>query len=187
MPLLTEEMKLKDMEQISEFLNELEIPAEVMKAGGWFDRGCVLIGLPTEEELDWDESLENLPEDVHIVCGFVVQLDQDSEEQLTKYFMMYAMIPTDLSSVDEVQVLELVNQMNKEIALGTFFYDETTDYQGRNQGGRVQFRHNIGVPVDGTWDEGVVCEAILELGVYYDIMKERLEELVVSNSDKGKM
>ena len=66
---MTEEMKLKDMEQISEFLNELEIPAEVMKAGGWFDRGCVLIGLPTEEELDWDESLENLPEDVHIVCG----------------------------------------------------------------------------------------------------------------------
>ncbi|MDO4260624.1 MAG: hypothetical protein Q4C82_00970 [Eubacteriales bacterium] len=178
MPLLTEKERQEELEHISELLNGLELPAEVMTAGGMFDQSSLLIGLPTEEDIDWDKPLEELPNDLHVAAGYLIQLDAESEDQLTKYFMLYAQVLVDLTGVDELEILRTVNQMNQEIALGTFFYADTTDLQGGVQGRRVQFRHSIGIPDDGEWDEGVLGETILEAGVYYDIMKERLTELL---------
>lgn len=176
MPILTEREKKQELERISAFLNEMEIAADVMNGGGFFDETCMLIGLPTEETLEWNEG-EPIPEDVHMAAGYVVQMDPESEQQLTKYLLLYALVPVELSGVDEGAVLRLINDINRQIMLGAFFYGETKDIQGLNQGARVQFRHIIGVSTDDTWDVGVVCEAVLEIGVYYDLMKEKLQEL----------
>lgn len=173
MPLLQEQEKEKELIQIRDFLDEMEIAAEVMPKNGLVESACLLIGLPTDEELEMEEE-DLLPEDAHLAACYLVQLS-DAQDQNTKYLMLYFMVPQELSGADELAVLRIINDMNQTVSMGGFVFGETQGMKGPEK--HVQYKVTVGAGTDGFWDEGVLVEMIIEAGMYYDMMKERLAEL----------
>lgn len=178
MPLLSKEDRKQELEEISEFLNELEIAAVILPEGPWADQSGLLVELPTDEDVDWDA--EELPENAHVAAAYLMQLDEESQDQLTKYLLFYFMMPGRLEDVDELTVLKLVNSMNQQVRMGSFFYGEGQGTEG--PGKYIQYRLAVGASTDSSWDEGLVGEAIIEMGFYYDMMDQRLQELLSHRS-----
>ena len=174
MPLLSKEQKDQELEDIRNFLDELEFETVILPKGPWADQDGLLVELPTDEEVDWDG--DDLPENARIAAAYLMQLDEESEDQLTKYLMFYFMIQTPLDHVDELKVLRLVNDMNHQIRMGSFFYGESQGVNG--SGMHIQYRLAIGASTDDWFDEGLVGEAIIEMGLYYDIMEQEIQKLL---------
>ena len=168
MALITEQDRIKEFENIKEFLEELEVAAEILQKGGSLEESCLLLSMPTETE----ELNGILPDDLHMATAYLTQTG-DEEDQLTKYLTIYMPIQVDLTGADEGKVLKYVNDCNESFPFGTCFYGENP-LTGRML---VQVKWSIGGPVDELLDEGVVCEAIFELGCLYDLLKEELLEM----------
>ena len=168
MAFITEKDRLDEFENLKELLDELEVAAEIIPAGPVVEQSCLMIALPTNIE-DWEQEYKT---DLHMAAAYLIQIGDD-EEQLTKYMMIYMPVQVDLTGVDELAVLKLINEANKEISFGTCFYAEEQNSKRM----LLQVKCLIGGAVDEYLDEGVVCEVIYDLGVIYDMLKERLLKL----------
>lgn len=171
MPLLNKEDKRKELEVICDFLNNLEFPAAILPEGPWAEESSLLVELPIEEEVDWNG--EEFPEDAPIAAAHILQLSEE-EKQLTKYLVFYFMLPEGIGEDKEAEALKLVNTMNQQIRMGSFFYGESQGKNGLEN--HIQYRLSIGVSTDEMWDEGVVGEALIEMGLYYDLMQEEISK-----------
>lgn len=174
MPLLSEKEKDRELQEICDFLIELDFDASVLPKGPWADQDCLIVELPTEEGPVWEEEDEEPPEDLPIAAGYLAQLDPDSEDQLTKYLMLYFVMPKDLKQLDEGMILRTLNDRNRCLRMGSFFYGEIQGKNGPEM--HIHYRLAIGASTDGGFDEGVVGEAIIEMGMYYDMMLDSLKQ-----------
>ena len=171
MPLLSKEQKNQELVEIKDFLNELDFAAAILPSGPWAEQDSLLIHLPTDAEVEWDS--EDLPDNAYIAVGNLLQLDEEDERQLTKYLMFYFMLPEIIVQGKEAEALMIVNEMNQIIRMGSFFFGEGQGPDGVNN--YIQYRLTIGASTEDSFDEGVVGEAIIEMGMYYDIVKEKVE------------
>lgn len=171
MPLLTKKEKEKDLIAVRDFLNELDFAAALLPDGPWADQKGLILLLPTDAEMDWKE--DELPEDAPYAAAYLMQLDQEEENQMTKYLLFYFMLPQKIEDRVAGQALELVNRMNQQIRMGCF-------YLGKDQVSEekcIQYRLTVGNAADAPWDEGVIGEALIEMGLYYDLMLEEAGKL----------
>lgn len=169
MALITEKDRIQEFENIKSILQEVDVAAEVLKKGSNLEQSCMVISMPTAVE-EWKEEFQ---EDLHVASAYLTQLGED-EEQLTKYLVIYMPIQVDVSGVDELTILKFVNDSNMQMPVGTCFYCEDPK-DGRML---VQVKWSVGGRVDELLDEGVICEAVYELGYAYDMLKEHLLEMV---------
>lgn len=171
MSLLTEQHRIDEFKHIKEFLEEIEVAAEVLEQGNMVQETCLMICLPTWNE-DWKEEMEE-EADLHFASGYLMQLGEE-DEQLTKYLVLYMPIQVDLTGISREKALEFVNTVNLSLPLGTCFYAENPS-DGRMM---IHVKYMIGGYMEEYLDEGVVCETVLEMGYAYDTLKEELLELV---------
>ncbi len=174
MPLLNKEQRNQELAEIKEFLNELDFAAAILPSGPWAEQDSLLVHLPTEEEVNLES--EDLPENAYVAVGNLLQLDEEDDRQLTKYLLFYFMIPEAIDQEKEFDALKIVNEMNTIARMGSFFLGESQGPTGMNN--HIQYRLTIGTSTDGTFDEGVVGEAIIEMGMYYDLMSEKAAALL---------
>lgn len=160
--MLTQEKKRTEFERIREFLAQAEIAAEVADKGRLFDDTVLLVSLPTAEEFPEDHELTE--EELHLAVGYLVDLDGE-EERLSRYLMFYSQIEVDLAELTKAEVLSMLNELNRRVRLGCFFLGPV---DGQETEG-VQYRMMVsGVPEE-PFDEGLVADAILEMGTGYDV------------------
>ena len=174
MPLLSKEQKNQELVEIKDFLNELEFAAAILPSGPWAEQDSLLVQLPTDKEIDWKS--DDLPDNAYIAVGNMLQLDEKDDRQLTKYLMFYFMLPEVVAQGKELEALQIVNEMNQIVRMGSFFFGEGQGAEGVNN--YIQYRLTIGTSTEGSFDEGVVGEAIIEMGLYYDIMSDKMEALL---------
>ena len=156
--MLTQEKKRTEFERIREFLAQAEIAAEVADKGKLFDDTVLLVSLPTAEEFPEDHELTE--EELHLAVGY---LDRE-EERLSRYLMFYSQIEVDLAELTKAEILSMLNELNRRVRLGCFFLGPV---DGQETEG-VQYRIMVsGVPEE-PFDEGLVADAILEMGTGYD-------------------
>ncbi len=170
MPLLTKKEKQEEIMKIQEMLDELEFGAAILPPGQWADETGLLIDLPTDEEFDWEG--EDFPENAHVAVAYLLQLDNESEAQLTKYLLFSFINQLKGKTADELQLLRIVNGMNRQIRMGSFFMEKAEDGEQI-----VHYRLTVAASTDDVWDEGVLGEAIIEMSLYYDMMQEELDQL----------
>ncbi len=170
MPLLSKKEKKEEIMKIQEMLDELEFGAVILPPGQWADETGLLIDLPTDEDVDWEG--EDFPENAHVAVAYLLQLDNESEEQLTKYLLFSFVNQTGEKTVDELQLLRIVNGMNQQIRMGSFFLETAANGEQI-----VHYRLTVAASTDDNWDEGVLGEAIIEMSLYYDMMQEELAKL----------
>lgn len=175
MPLLTKKEKDTELKQICEMLNSYDFIAEFLPKGNLFDESCVFLSMPTDDEEDFDENDPNA--DLHMAVMYLLQLDPEEEAQMTKYLLLVFKLLVDISSIEEAKLYKFINEMNQFIRLGTLFVGEDKLPDGKIER-TIQYKHLIGASTDENFDEGLIGEAIIEMGFYYDEIKERVSVLL---------
>ena len=160
--MLTQEKKRTEFERIREFLAQVEIAAEVADKGKLFDDTVLLVSLPTAEEFPEDHELTE--EELHLAVGYLVELDGE-EERLSHYLMFYSQIEADVSELNRAEILSMLNELNRRVRLGCFFLGPV---DGQETEG-IQYRIMVSGMPEEPFDEGLVADAILEMGTGYDI------------------
>lgn len=175
MPLLTQQEKDTELKQLCEMLNSYDFIAEFLPKGRLFDESCIFLSMPTDDDEEFDETDENA--DLHMAVMHLLQLDPEEEAQMTKYLLLVFKILVDISSIEETKLYKFLNEMNQFIRMGTLFIGEDKLADGKIER-TIQYKHLIGASTDEHFDDGVVGEAIIEMGFYYDEIKEKLEALL---------
>lgn len=163
----TEEAKKEELERLAEFLNSVDIPAEVLDKGPYAAEISLLISLPTVEDQE-DLTEENAAEKLHLATANLVDLE---EPETVKYLSLYTQVRTDTGRLSEQRILQLINEINQMVRVGHF-------YCSRMETGEqmIQYRASVmgapGVPLD----EGVTASVVLEMGIGYDHMKAAVKE-----------
>ncbi|MGN0342466.1 MAG: hypothetical protein ACI4DO_06715 [Roseburia sp.] len=166
---LTEQEKIEDFERIKDMLDELNQAAEILQVGEDNSETVMMVVLPTTME-DWEEEYKT---DMHMATCYIMQ-PEGEEGQPTKYMMIYTPILVDVSTLDELEVLRYISELNRTLLVGSCFYGEDL-----NDGRRlVQIKWTIGGYAGEPFDEGIVCEALYELGSTYDTIKAHLKEMI---------
>ena len=70
-----------------------------------------------------------------------------------------------MSSFERTEILENINQLNRNVRMGHYFYGPA---DGKEEE-MLQYRVMVSGAEDQPLDEGVVADALLEMGVGYDI------------------
>lgn len=169
----TEQEKVEEFKNIRDFLDSVEIAAEVLEKGMGVETATLLISLPSKEELPEDEELTE--DQLHIATGYLLDLD-DSEDKVAKYLLFYSQIRVDLSAMKTEEVLVMLNELNRKVRVGHYFIGRLEE----NGPLTVQYRATVTGPADAPFDEGVVADTILEMGVGYDVAKGAL---MMANED----
>lgn len=165
----TEEEKKEELKRLAEFLDSVEIPAEVLDKGPYAADVSLLISLPTVED-QADLTGKNASEKLHLATANLVDLE---EPETVKYLSLYTQVRTDTGNLPESELLRLINEINQRVRVGHF-------YCSRIETGErvVQYRASVMGAAQEPLDEGVTANAVLEMGIGYDHMKAALEELL---------
>jgi len=164
----SEQEKIEEFQRLREFFDSVEIASEVLPKGKFADDVCFLVSLPSVEDMD-DENID--PEDLHIAAGYFLDMD-DTENSLAKYLIFYTQIAADISCMSVPEILLLLNESNRTVRVGHYFYGKV---EGKDEY-MVQYRATVTGVEDQPFDEGIVADTIVEMGVGYDVMKGALEE-----------
>lgn len=164
-----DEEKRTELERIAAFLGSVEIPAQVLAKGPYVPESSLLICLPSAEEFAEELTEENAQELLHMATGNLVDVGE-AGSPIAKYLSLYSQIRADLAGLEELDILRLINEMNRAIPVGHFFYGEENGQM------MIQYRAAIMGDAAEPFEEGIVANAILEMGIGYDRMKEAVEE-----------
>ena len=169
---LKEQEIIEELEQLRDFLYDVEIAAEVIQKSKLVEETVLLVCLPSVEDIEDEEEEEEIdPEKIHIASGYILDLD-DADQRLAKYLMFYTQIRTDISAMTTEEVLDLVNQLNQTVRVGHYFYGEADGEESPI----VQYRATVTGAEGEHFDGGIVADTIIEMGVGYDIAKSALIE-----------
>ncbi len=158
----TDQEKMQEFERLKDFLESLDMAAEILPKGNVLDDIILLVSLPSIEE--YPDDREATEADLHLVAGYLMDLD-DTDQRLCKYLLFYSQIIVDLSSFERTEILENINQLNRNVRMGHYFYGPA---DGKEEE-MLQYRVMVSGAEDQPLDEGVVADALLEMGVGYDI------------------
>ena len=158
----TDQEKMQEFERLKDFLESLDLAAEILPKGNVLDDIILLVSLPSIEEYPSDR--EATEADLHLAAGYLMDLD-DTDQRLCKYLLFYSQIIVDLSSFERTEILENINQLNRNVRMGHYFYGSA---DGKEEE-MLQYRVLVSGAEDQPLDEGVVADALLEMGVGYDI------------------
>lgn len=168
---MTDIEKIEEFEQLKEFLGSLEIAAEIIPQGDMFGATSLLIALPGSEDVNEELNVDNIAK-LHMASASFVEWDED-DSQITKQLLLYTQIPVDVTGVDELSLLRLINEMNRTVRIGHYFYDHVMMKEEK----MVQYRMVVTGVVEEPLDGAIVADALLEMGLGFNIMKDELEEL----------
>lgn len=158
----TDQEKMQEFERLKDFLESLDLAAEILPKGNVLDDIILLVSLPSIEEYPSDR--ETTEADLHLAAGYLMDLD-DTDQRLCKYLLFYSQIIVDLSGFERTEILENINQLNRNVRMGHYFYGPA---DGKEEE-MLQYRVMVSGAEDQPLDEGVVADALLEMGVGYDI------------------
>lgn len=158
----TDQEKMQEFERLKDFLESLDLAAEILPKGNVLDDIILLVSLPSIEEYPSDR--EATEADLHLAAGYLMDLD-DTDQRLCKYLLFYSQIIVDLSGFERTEILENINQLNRNVRMGHYFYGPA---DGKEEE-MLQYRVMVSGAEDQPLDEGVVADALLEMGVGYDI------------------
>ena len=158
----TDQEKMQEFERLKDFLESLDMAAEILPKGNVLDDIVLLVSLPSIEE--YPDDREATEADLHLAAGYLMDLD-DTDQRLCKYLLFYSQIIVDLSSFERTEILENINQLNRNVRMGHYFYGPT---DGKEEE-MLQYRVMVSGAEDQPLDEGIVADALLEMGVGYDI------------------
>lgn len=161
----TDQEKMEEFTRLRDFLESVEVAAEVIPKGELSEETTLLVCLPGTEP--WEEEEEPTVENLHVAAGYFLDLD-DSEERLAKYLLFYTQIPADLSAMEVSEVLALINELNSTARVGHYFLGKAEE----NQPLQVHYRATVTGVDQQPFDEGIVADTILEMGVGYEVAKE---------------
>ena len=164
----TDQEKMQEFERLKDFLESLDLAAEILPKGNVLDDIILLVSLPSIEEYPSDR--ETTEADLHLAAGYLMDLD-DTDQRLCKYLLFYSQIIVDLSSFERTEILENINQLNRNVRMGHYFYGPA---DGKEEE-MLQYRVMVSGAEDQPLDEGVVADALLEMGVGYDIALHTFE------------
>lgn len=172
----SDEEKRDELKRLADFLDSVEIAAEVIEKGAYAEDISLLISLPSVEDLK-NITEEEAAERLHLASGHLVDIE---EPEIIKYLSLYTQVRADLTGLDELSLLRLMNRMNQGVRVGHFFYGEAEpgNYM-------VQYRASVTGAAEEPLDEGVVANAVLEMGIGYDSMKDALMRLRESEGEAG--
>ena len=153
---------MQEFERLKDFLESLDMAAEILPKGNVLDDIILLVSLPSIEE--YPDDREATEADLHLAAGYLMDLD-DTDQRLCKYLLFYSQIIVDLSSFERTEILENINQLNRNVRMGHYFYGPA---DGKEEE-MLQYRVMVSGAEDQPLDEGVVADALLEMGVGYDI------------------
>lgn len=172
----TEEEKKEELKRLAEFLNSVEIPAEVLEKGPYAAAVSLLISLPTvEDQADLTE--ENAAEKLHLATAHLVDLE---EPAMVKYLSLYTQVRADAGVLSESELLSLINEINQGVRVGHFYCSRVETGERM-----VQYRASVMGAAELPLDEGVAASAVLEMGIGYDHMKSVLTESAHSEKREG--
>ena len=163
----SEQEKLEELEYLRDFLNDVEIASEVIPKNQIFVESTLLICLPSVEDIM--EGDEVVPEKMHVASAYLLDLD-DTEKRLAKYLLFYTQIKTDISALSTMEVILLLNELNRTVRVGHYFFGEVDGEEAP----MVQYRATITGADGENFDGGLVADTILEMGVGYDMVKDKL-------------
>ena len=158
----TDQEKMQEFERLKDFLESLDMAAEILPKGNVLDDIILLVSLPSIEE--YPDDREATEADLHLAAGYLMDLD-DTDQRLCKYLLFYSQIIVDLSGFERTEILENINQLNRNVRMGHYFYGPA---DGKEEE-MLQYRVMVSGAEDQPLDEGVVADALLEMGVGYDI------------------
>ena len=161
----TIEEKTEEFERLKEFLDSVEIAAEILPPGKLTEEPSLLVCLPSVEDAGREGEIR--PEDLHVAAGYFLNLD-DTEQRLTKYLIFYTQIEAEFSSMSDLEILTLINQLNRTVRVGHYFYGKVDG----SDAAVVQYRTTVACADGEPFDEGVIGDTIVEMGAGYDIAKE---------------
>lgn len=175
MAFITRKERIDILNGIKDFLNDIDITTEVVDTKAKNDPPMLIAFMETSDESVW--AGDELPEDPHAASIQVLQFGKegdDDDDLFTKYLLMYFEIMVPLEDISELEVLRLINKVNASLPIGHFFYSQ----EPGDDAPAVHFKAMIGADTDEEFDEGVVGETIITMGIIYDDMKEQLLELI---------
>lgn len=163
----SEQEKIEEFQRLRDFLDSVEIAAEVVPKSSLSEEPTLLVCLPGGEEIAEEE--EPTVEKLHVAAGYLLDFDE-TEQRLAKYLLFYTQIAVDLSAMKVEEVLLLLNELNRTVRVGHYFLGSPE----KNGPQIVQYRATV-TGVDGEpFDEGIVADTILEMGVGYETAKDAL-------------
>lgn len=115
----TDQEKMQEFERLKDFLESLDLAAEILPKGNVLDDIILLVSLPSIEEYPSDR--ETTEADLHLAAGYLMDLD-DTDQRLCKYLLFYSQIIVDLSGFERTEILENINQLNRNVRMGHYFY-----------------------------------------------------------------
>ena len=115
----TDQEKMQEFERLKDFLESLDLAAEILPKGNVLDDIILLVSLPSIEEYPSDR--EATEADLHLAAGYLMDLD-DTDQRLCKYLLFYSQIIVDLSGFERTEILENINQLNRNVRMGHYFY-----------------------------------------------------------------
>ncbi len=161
----TDKEKIEEFTRLRDVLDSIEIASEVLPKGELSEETTLLVCLPSAEKLPEEDEVK--PEDLHMAAGYLIDLD-DAEQKLAKYLLFYSQIPVDLSAMKVESVLLMINELNRKVRVGHYFLSQLEE----NGPYMVQYRATVSGMCDLPFDEGVVADTILEMGIAYDVARE---------------
>ena len=176
MPLLTERKKIEEYKKIVDYLNELEIPSKVAKEGEILEEACMVFYLP--DFTDNSQSASIYPENTsssRFATGVITQMDERSEEQLTKYLNISVVENITNNIFEEDVLLKILNRLNQAVRVGNFFYEEDKSVFPKKK--LVKYRYQIPASTMKDFDIAVICESIVEVGLGFDLLIKSLTVL----------
>ena len=93
----TDQEKMQEFERLKDFLESLDMAAEILPKGNVLDDIILLVSLPSIEE--YPDDREATEADLHLAAGYLMDLD-DTDQRLCKYLLFYSQIIVDLSSFE---------------------------------------------------------------------------------------
>lgn len=162
---------LAEFEHLSEYLNDVEIVAEVLPKGKIAEETSLLVCLPGAESGTDDGTDEDdlNPENMHVASGCLLDLSE-GENRLAKYLMLYTQIPVDISAMTAAEVVLLLNELNRTVRVGHYFLGAVEGEETPV----VQYRATVTGAEGEHLDGGVVADTIVEMGSGYEVAKTAL-------------
>ena len=108
----TDQEKMQEFERLKDFLESLDMAAEILPKGNVLDDIILLVSLPSIEE--YPDDREATEADLHLAAGYLMDLD-DTDQRLCKYLLFYSQIIVDLSSFERTEILENIDQKQCQI------------------------------------------------------------------------
>lgn len=147
MAALNKEEQLRLFENLRAFMEDAGLSGEILPESRELPLLTLIVGIRDGKEDGFWVSVNHMP-------------IPDEDKRFTNYFHLYTEIPLDVSAMDRLTVLEIVNTMNRYTSVGHFICTVKDNITS------IQMRYTISVDVDESFTGSLLYENV-EFMFYY--------------------